>query len=140
MKKCKEKGFFTGICFIPVLSFLSDSEEQVEETIKTVKEYGADFILVGDLTLFGKGPADCETLYYKFLEKYYPELVPKYKSLYRIFLHHQKNIKKSLKKNQGGCVRNMELKIVLSNGGFGTYNMGYKAHFVRSNQPSAEYV
>ena len=40
MKRCKEEGFFTGICFIPVLPFLSDSEEQVEETIKTVKEYG----------------------------------------------------------------------------------------------------
>jgi len=96
MKKCKEKGFFTGICFIPVLSFLSDSEEQVEETIKTVKEYGADFILVGDLTLFGKGPADCETLYYKFLEKYYPELVPKYKSLYRIFFAPSKEYQKEL--------------------------------------------
>ena len=95
MKRCKERGFFTGICFIPVLPFLSDSEEQVEETIKTVKEYGADFIFVGGLTLFGKGPADCKTLYYKFLEKYHPELVPKYKSLYRIFLRPQENIKKN---------------------------------------------
>ena len=31
MKRCKERGFFTGICFIPVLPFLSDSEEQVEK-------------------------------------------------------------------------------------------------------------
>jgi len=34
-------------------------------------------------------------------------------------LPHQENIKKSSKKNQGGCVRNMELKIGLSNGGYG---------------------
>ena len=97
MKRCKERGFFTGICFIPVLPFLSDSEEQVEETIKTVKEYGADFIFVGGLTLFGKGPADCKTLYYKFLEKYHPELVPKYKSLYRIFFAPSKEYQKELK-------------------------------------------
>jgi len=96
MKKCKEKGFFTGICFIPVLPFLSDSEEQIEETIKTVKEYGADFIFIGGLTLFGKGPADCKTLYYKFLEKYHPELVPKYKSLYRIFFAPSKEYQKEL--------------------------------------------
>ncbi|CAD7771796.1 Radical SAM superfamily protein [Candidatus Methanoperedenaceae archaeon GB50] len=96
MKRCKERGFFTGICFIPVLPFLSDSEEQVEETIKTVKEYGADFIFVGGLTLFGKGPADCKTLYYKFLEKYHPELVPKYKSLYRIFFAPSKEYQKEL--------------------------------------------
>ena len=96
MKRCKERGFFTGVCFIPVLPFLSDSEEQVEETIKTVKEYGADFIFVGGLTLFGKGPTDCKTLYYKFLEKYHPELVPKYKSLYRIFFAPSKEYQKEL--------------------------------------------
>ena len=96
MKRCKEEGFFTGVCFIPVLPFLSDSEEQLEETIRTVKEYGADFIFVGGLTLFGKGPADCKTLYYKFLEKHYPELVPKYKSLYRIFWAPSKEYQKEL--------------------------------------------
>lgn len=37
MQKCKENGFLTGVCFIPVLPFLSDSEENLEETIKTVK-------------------------------------------------------------------------------------------------------
>jgi len=96
MKKCKEEGFFTGICFIPVLPFLSDSEEQLEKTIKTAKEYGADFIFVGGLTLFGKGPADCKTFYYNFLEKYYPNLVPKYKSLYRIFFAPSKDYQKEL--------------------------------------------
>ncbi|MCL0059969.1 radical SAM protein [Dehalococcoidia bacterium] len=96
MKKCKEEGFFTGVCFIPVLPFLSDSEEQLDETIRTVKEYGADFIFVGGLTLFGKGPADCKTLYYKFLEKYYPDLVSKYKSLYRIFFAPSKEYQKEL--------------------------------------------
>ena len=84
MKKCKEEGFLTGVCFIPVLPFLSDSKEELDRTIKTVKEHGADFIFVGGLTLFGKGPADCRTLYYQFLEKHYPELVPKYKNLYRM--------------------------------------------------------
>jgi len=96
MKKCKEEGFFTGVCFIPVLPFLSDSEGKIEETIRTVKEHGADFIFVGGLTLFGKGPADCKTLYYKFLEKYHPELVPKYKSLYRIFFAPSKEYQKEL--------------------------------------------
>jgi DNA repair photolyase len=98
MKRCKEEGFFTGVCFIPVLPFLSDSEEQLEETIRTIKEYGKDFIFVGGLTLFGKGPTDCKTktLYYKFLEKHYPDLVPKYKSLYRIFFAPSKEYQKKL--------------------------------------------
>ena len=58
-------------------AFLSDSEEQLDGMIKTAKEHGADFVLVGGLTLFGSGASDCRTLYYKVLEKHYPELIPK---------------------------------------------------------------
>lgn len=85
MQKCKKEGFFVGVNHIPALPFLSDSEEQLDEMIKTAKTYGADFVFVGGLTLFGKGPADCKTLYYKMLEKRFPDLVPKYRSLYRFF-------------------------------------------------------
>ena len=85
-----------GANFIPVLPFLSDSDEQLEEMIKTAKDYGADFALVGGLTLFGKGPQDCKTLYYKVLEKYFPELVPKYKSLFRIFFAPPKEYQEEL--------------------------------------------
>lgn len=79
-----------------MLPFLSDSEEELDKTIRTVKEYGADFIFVGGLTLFGDGFADSKTLYYKFLEKYSPELVQKYKSLYRIFFAPSKEYQKVL--------------------------------------------
>jgi len=83
MQKCKEM-FFTGVSFIPVLPFLSDSYENLDEMIKTARDYGADYVFVGGLTLFGKGQADSKTLYYRFLEKHYPELLPKYKNLYKI--------------------------------------------------------
>jgi DNA repair photolyase len=96
MQKCKEKGFLTGICYIPVLPYLSNSEEQLEEMIKTAKEYGANFCLVGALTLFGNKPADCKTLYYKFLDKHYPELVPKYKRLFRGSFQPSKEYQKEL--------------------------------------------
>lgn len=85
VRRCKEAGFLVGANFIPVLPFLSDSDEQIGEMIKTAKDYGADFVFVGGLTLFGKGPTDCKTLYYKALEDHFPMLVPKYESLFRIF-------------------------------------------------------
>ena len=69
MQKCKKEGFLVGVDYIPVLPFLSDSEEQLDEMIKTAKEYEADFVFVGVLTLFGNKSADCKPLYYKFLEK-----------------------------------------------------------------------
>jgi DNA repair photolyase len=96
MQKCKEEGFSVGVDYIPVLPFLSDADEQLDEMIKTAKEYGAKFVLVGALTLFGDKPADCKTLYYKFLEKYYPKLIPKYKSLFRIFFQPSKEYQKEL--------------------------------------------
>jgi len=37
MSKCKEEGFLVGANFIPVLPFLSDSDEQLEEMIKTAE-------------------------------------------------------------------------------------------------------
>ena len=85
MQECAEKGFLTGANFIPVLPFLSDSNKQLDEMIGSAKEHGACFVLVGGLTLFGSGPEDCRMLYYKTLEKHFPELVPRYRSLFRIF-------------------------------------------------------
>jgi len=82
MRQCKEQGFLVGVNCIPTLPFLSDSEEKIEEMIVTAKEYGADYILIGGLTLFGDGQADSKTLYYKFLERLDPQWVAAYRKLY----------------------------------------------------------
>ncbi|MDI6603236.1 MAG: radical SAM protein [Patescibacteria group bacterium] len=106
MRKCKKEGFLVGIDNIPVLPFLSDTDEQLNEAIKIAKEYRANFVLVGALTLFGNKPADCKTLYYKFLERHYSELVPKYKSLFRIFFQPTKEYQKELEeKSKKLCER-----------------------------------
>ena len=110
MQKCKEEGFFTGISYIPVLPYLSDSEVELDNMMKTAKDYGADFVFVGGLTLFGKGPTDCKTLYYKFLEKHYPELVPKYKSLYRIFFAPSKEYQRELEKRSIEICKKCKIK------------------------------
>ncbi|MBC8048208.1 MAG: radical SAM protein [Fimbriimonadaceae bacterium] len=85
MQQLKEKGFLVGVNCLPVLPFISDSSAQIEEMISTSKKYGADYVLVGGLTLFGNEPASSKVLFYKFLEKYHPHLVTQYKSLYRIY-------------------------------------------------------
>lgn len=85
MKKCKEAGFLVGMNCIPTLPFISDTDEQLEQMVKAAKAYGADYILIGGLTLFGSGPADSKTRYRKFLERKFPQLIPEYKKLYRIF-------------------------------------------------------
>jgi DNA repair photolyase len=85
MRKCKEAGFLVGMNCIPTLPFISDSDEELERMIIAAKEYGADYILIGGLTLFGSQPADSKVLYRKFLERKFPHLISEYKKLYRIF-------------------------------------------------------
>jgi DNA repair photolyase len=110
MRKCKEEGFLAGVNFIPVLPFLSDSDEQLEEMIKTAKDFGADFTLVGGLTLFGNGPSDSKTLYYKVLKKHFPELIPKYKSLYRIFPFPSKEYQRKLEEKAQKLCRKYKIR------------------------------
>jgi DNA repair photolyase len=85
MQQCKDAGFLTGVNCIPVLPFISDSYAQIEEMVSAAGKYGADYVLIGSLTLFGKLPADSKILYYKFLQRKFPHLVGEYKKLYRIF-------------------------------------------------------
>ena len=68
---------------MPLLPFISDTEDELEKIIIAVKDSGADYILAGGLTLFGNGTADSKILFYKFLERYYPLLLPQYQQLYR---------------------------------------------------------
>ena len=54
---------------MPVLPFISDTEEEIDSMVKTAKNYGAHYILSTGLTLFGNDPGDCKILYFKFLKK-----------------------------------------------------------------------
>ncbi len=82
MKKFKDAGFRVGVCYMPALPFLSDSEKQIEKMIVLAKNYGADSIMIAGLTLFGDKPTDCGSVYYKVLERNFPELVEKTKHLF----------------------------------------------------------
>ena len=82
VKQLKQEGFLVGVNAIPVLPFISDPEDELEKIIVAAKQYNADYILVGGLTLFGTEKADSKTLYYKFLQHYKPGLIEKYNRLY----------------------------------------------------------
>ena len=82
LRELKRHGFLAGVNAIPILPFISDGQEQLGEIIGASKEFGADYILVGGLTLFGQQPADSKTLYFNFLKRYDPTLIPKYEALY----------------------------------------------------------
>jgi DNA repair photolyase len=98
----KQQGFLVGVNAIPLLPFISDTEMEMEKIIKAAKNYGADYVLAGGLTLCGQDAADSKPLYYKFLERYNPSLVPKYHQLYGDSFHtsvaYQDEIKRKAEK------------------------------------------
>ena len=79
----KNADFLVGVNAIPVLPFISDTDEELEKIISAAAAHQADYILVGGLTLFGSGTADSKTLYYKFLERFDSSLIPKYDQLFK---------------------------------------------------------
>jgi DNA repair photolyase len=98
----KQHGFLVGVNAIPLLPFISDTEMEMEKIIKAAKDNGADYVLAGGLTLFDQETADSKSLYYKFLERYNPSLVPKYDQLYGDNFHtsvaYQDEIKRKAEK------------------------------------------
>lgn len=107
IKRSRAPGWLNAI---PVLPFISDTDEELEKIITASKAHGAEYILVGGLTLFGKEAADSKTLYYKFLERYDPELVTKYKSLYRIYPFPPKQYQKNWKERAAAICKKYNIR------------------------------
>jgi DNA repair photolyase len=82
LAECKRQGFLAGVNAIPLLPYISDTEENLEKIISQSAMHQADFLLAGSLCLFGNGKADSRTLYYRFLEKTNAHLIPRYNELY----------------------------------------------------------
>ena len=90
MKKLSDNNILTGTVFMPILPYISDNEENIEEVIKNTTINGGKYILDGGLTLNGY----CKTFFFSFLEKYDSTLVEKYERLFSSDkLYSQVNIK-----------------------------------------------
>ncbi|NMC75834.1 MAG: radical SAM protein [Candidatus Methanofastidiosa archaeon] len=78
MKKLSEHNILTGTIFMPILPYISDTEENIEDLIKNTKENGGKYILDAGLTINGY----CKKFFFKHLEKYDPSLIEKYEKLF----------------------------------------------------------
>jgi len=74
--------FHCGVSMMPLLPFISDSEESLEKMFEAFKKAGAKYVFPASLTLFGENPADSKTLMFRAIEKHYPDLLDKYKNLF----------------------------------------------------------
>ncbi|QSE99235.1 SPL family radical SAM protein [Fulvivirga lutea] len=82
VQKIKESGLKTGISFMPMIPYITDTTEQLTASFEVFKKVDVDYILPATIALYGEGKADSKTLVLGAIEKHYPELVPKYQRLF----------------------------------------------------------
>jgi DNA repair photolyase len=79
IQKLKDKGFSTGMFLMPVIPFITDKPDIINDTLKKAKEVGVDFIIFSGMTIKEGRQKD---YFYKTLEKYYPDLLVDYDHIY----------------------------------------------------------
>lgn len=76
----KDNGISCGIFLMPVIPFITDSPEMVEETIYKSVEAGADFIIFGGMTLKDGRQKD---YFIQTISEHFPYLELEYENIYR---------------------------------------------------------
>jgi len=78
MAKIAEKGIQTGVCFMPILPDLCDTDENIDLVVRKTADHGGGFVLASPLTL-----ADQQKAYFfRHLEANEPSLLDTYKNFY----------------------------------------------------------
>jgi len=76
----KSEGIACGLYLMPVIPFISDTREMLEESIIKAKEAGADFMIFSGMTL----KEGCQKNYYmNIIRQQYPELCSSYDQIYK---------------------------------------------------------
>ena len=78
MNHLSETGFLTGVSMMPLLPWISDTSEQMENMFQSFSVHGAQYIFPAHLNLYGNDLASSKVLVMNAIRKYYPELLPKY--------------------------------------------------------------
>ncbi len=78
LKQLKEIGCHTGILLMPIIPFISDNDDNLNEIFKIAKELEVDFMHAWTLHLRG----NTKQHFFSFLSQHFPELLPMYKTLY----------------------------------------------------------
>lgn len=110
LQALKKEGFFAGVNAMPLLPYISDTEEELEKIVVASKSHEADYILVAGLTLFGKEQADSKTLFYKFLERYNPGLTENYNKLYQDNFYPPKYYQEALYKRAAAICKKYQIR------------------------------
>lgn len=80
-KQIKQNGFKTGVSLMPLLPFISDTKECLEEYFSIFSKMKLDYIMPSTITIFGHENFSSRFLVFRAVERNYPHLLPKYQKL-----------------------------------------------------------
>ena len=72
-------GCKTAVLFIPIIPYISDNQENLDNIFRITKEFNLGSIIASPLHLRG----NTKKRFYNFLKIHFPKLLPKYKILYK---------------------------------------------------------
>jgi DNA repair photolyase len=98
LKYFSDNGFLCGVNAMPLLPYISDTEEEIEKIVAAARQYGADYILIAGLTLFGNDERESKQLVFRFLRNNYPDLLENYEKMYRSLYYSSWQYQQDLKK------------------------------------------
>ena len=75
----KQHGIACGMFLLPVVPFITDTPEKIEQAIIKANQLSLDFVISGGMTLKSGRQ---KTHFTNVLKEYYPELIPEYENLY----------------------------------------------------------
>ncbi len=84
LEKFKKNNFYTGIMYMPVIPFISDSLKDFKSFLIDAKNSGADFILFGGLTLKDGNQLNH---FYNVLKQFYSDLLVQYDKIITHDIH-----------------------------------------------------
>ncbi len=90
IKKLNKNKIISGLALIPILPYITDHE--IEEIIKKAKENNSKYFLYKYLELKG----DQRDIFFKVITQNYPNLIDKYKKLYKDFFLPKKTYVKKI--------------------------------------------
>ncbi|MCK4688922.1 MAG: hypothetical protein KAT41_01365, partial [Candidatus Marinimicrobia bacterium] len=76
----KNEGFVCGMFLLPVIPFLTDTPDLMEESIRKASAVGLDFVIFGGMTL---KEGRQKNYFFNVLNKNYPSLAAEYQKIYK---------------------------------------------------------
>jgi DNA repair photolyase len=107
VQRLKEAGIPAGIFMAPILPFLTDSSESLQELIQQASLHQADFMMASFLRLSTR---EVKVWFFQNLQKYYPELVKPYSQLYGNAAHAPSSYREPIRKEIDALLEQFHLK------------------------------